>query len=56
MIELKGGARIALGVLASGPNTVLTRPDEKLQYHFRIEAAKRLLSRPTARDEPADKK
>lgn len=46
VIELKGGARVALGVLASGPNTVLTRPDEKLQYHLRVEAAKRLLSPP----------
>ena len=56
-IRLKGGGRIALGVLASGPGIVLTRPDEKLQYHFRIEAAMRLLSPPgAAAGSPAQKK
>jgi len=55
VIELKSGAHIMLGVLASGPNTVLTRPDEKLQYHFGIETAKRLLSPPTARNERTER-
>lgn len=47
-IQLKNGGSLALGMLASGSSLVLTRPDEKLQYHFRIDAAKRLLSPPGA--------
>ena len=47
-VRLKDGSELAFGTLASGSNLVLTRPDEKLQYYFRIETAKRLLSRPTA--------
>jgi hypothetical protein len=57
-IQLKGGGSLALGVLSSGANLVLARPDEKLQYHFRVETAKRPLSPPGAgvRSETADKK
>ena len=57
-IQLKNGGSFTLGILASGDSTVFTRPDEKLQYYFRIDAAKRLLSPPGAgvRSEPADKK
>ena len=47
-IQLKNGGGFTLGILASGANLVLTRPDEKLQYHFRIDTAKRLLSPPSA--------
>jgi len=55
---LKGGAELALGLLAREPELVLLRADEKLQYHFRADAAKRLLSPPGAgvRSETADKK
>jgi hypothetical protein len=57
-IQLKNGGSFTLGILASEANLVLTRPDEKLQYHFRIDTAKRLLSPPgpTTRSEAADKK
>ncbi len=56
-IRLKNGSDFTLGMLAGGSNAVLTRPDEKLQYHFRIDTAKRLLSPPVgAREERAAKK
>ena len=56
-IQLKNGGSFTLGILASGANLVLTRPDERLQYYFRIDSAKRLLAPPApANDERADKK
>jgi len=55
-IRLKSGTVVTLGILASGANLVLTRPDEKLQYYFNIETAKRLLSPPGARAAQAAKK
>ncbi len=56
-IQLKNGGSLTLGILAGGTSLILTRPDEKLQYHFRIETGKRLLSPPgAARDERAAKK
>jgi len=48
-IQLKNGNRVILGMLSRGANMVLTRPDEKLQYHFRIDSAKRMLSPPTGK-------
>lgn len=47
-LQLKDGRRIVLGVLAREPELVLARSDEKLQYHFRPEIAKRLLAPPGA--------
>jgi hypothetical protein len=55
-VRLKSGAAITLGILASGASLVLTRPDEKLQYYFNIETAKRLLSPPSPRPSQAAKK
>jgi hypothetical protein len=57
-VRLKDGKALTLGVLAREPELVVVRPDEKLQYHFRPEVAKRLLSPPgaAARGEPAGKK
>ena len=56
-IQLKSGGSLTLGMLASGTSLVLTRPDEKLQYYFGIDAAKRLLSPPGAtRNQAAAKK
>lgn len=57
-IQLKDGATLPLGVLAREPELVLLRSDEKLQYHFRPELAKRLLSPPGSGDpgKPAGKK
>ena len=56
-VRLKSGGNFTLGVLARQPELVLVRTDEKMQYHLRSEAAKRLLSPPTAtRSEPAPKK
>lgn len=57
-VRLKNGANLTLGILARQPELVLARTDEKLQYHLRAEAAKRLFSPPRAesRSEPAKKK
>lgn len=56
-VQLKGGTELTLGVLAREPEWVLARTDEKLQYHFRADAAKRLLFPPHAAAEgPAAKK
>ena len=57
-VRLKNGSNITLGVLARHPDLVLVRADEKLQYHLRAEAAKRLLSppRPEAPSSPAPRK
>ena len=56
-IQLKSGGGLTLGVLSREPELVLARSDEKLQYRFRAELAKRLLSPPTtAGDEAAKKK
>ena len=45
-IQLKNGGGFTLGVLSREPELVLVRSDEKLQYRFRAELAKRLLSPP----------
>lgn len=56
-IGLKAGGTLTLAVLARGPELVLARPDEQLQYHFLAEAGKRLLSPPQAAgEEPMIKK
>ncbi|MGH8701690.1 MAG: DUF4340 domain-containing protein [Burkholderiales bacterium] len=57
-VELKNAGGFTLGVLSREPELVLARSDETLQYRFRAELAKRLLSPPGsgARSEPADKK
>lgn len=57
-VRLKSGGNVTLGVVARQPELVLVRADEKMQYHLRAEAAKRLFSPPTAgaRSEPAGKK
>jgi len=55
-VQLKSGSTVTIGIVARAPELVLARSDEKLQYYFRAELAKRLLSPPTTRDEPAGKK
>jgi hypothetical protein len=57
-IQLKNGGGFTLGVLAREPELVLARSDEKLQYRFRAELAKRLLSPPgaSAHSDPVGKK
>ena len=45
-VQLKGGGKFTLSVLAREPELVLARSDEKLRYRFRAELAKRLLSPP----------
>ena len=50
-IQLKNGGSFTLGILSSGANLVLARPDEKLQYYFRIDTAKGLLAPPSAAGE-----
>jgi hypothetical protein len=50
-IQLKNGSALTIGVVARAPELVLARSDEKLQYHFRAELAKRLLSPPAAPEE-----
>jgi hypothetical protein len=54
-IRLKNGTSVTLGMLASGAELVLTRPDEKLQYYVRIDAARRLLTPPGTRPAPTKK-
>jgi hypothetical protein len=55
-IQLKNGGELTLGVMAREPELVLARSDEKLRYRFSAALAKRLLSPPSARDEPVGKK
>jgi hypothetical protein len=56
-IQLKTGGGFTLGVLSREPELVLARSDEKLEYRFRAELAKRLLFPPAAaRGERAQKK
>jgi hypothetical protein len=57
-VRLKNGSNLTLGVLARQPELILVRTDEKMQYHLRSEAAKRLFSPPRAEagSEPAVKK
>jgi Domain of unknown function (DUF4340) len=56
-VHLRDGGTLTLGLLAREPELVLLRADEKLQYHFRADAGKRLLSPPNAaREEPAANK
>lgn len=45
-IQLKNGGGFTLGILSRESELVLARSDEKLQYRFRAELAKRLLSPP----------
>jgi hypothetical protein len=47
-VQLKNAGGFTLGVLSREPELVLARSDEKLQYRFRAELAKRLLSPPGA--------
>jgi hypothetical protein len=47
-IRLNDGREFTLGVLSREPELVLARSDEKLQYRFGTELAKRLLSPPSA--------
>jgi hypothetical protein len=54
-IGLKSGGGFTLGLISREPELVLTRSDEALQYRFSAAVAKRLLSPPAARDEPAGK-
>jgi hypothetical protein len=55
-ILLKDGSALSMGVIAHAPELVLARSDEKLQYRFRAELAKRLLSPPAAAADPPAKK
>jgi hypothetical protein len=50
-IQLKNGGGFTLGVLSRDPELVLVRSDEKLEYRFRAELAKRLLSPPGSKVE-----
>lgn len=45
-IEFKDGGKLSLGILQREPELVLLRPDQKLQYAFFAETAKRLLAPP----------
>jgi len=45
-IGLKSGASVALGIIQRGPEVVIARHDEKLQYHFPAASARRLLAPP----------
>ncbi|MCW5604315.1 MAG: DUF4340 domain-containing protein [Burkholderiales bacterium] len=45
-VELENGKKLVLGILQRGPELILLRPDENIQYHFFSEVARRLLSPP----------
>lgn len=45
-VALAGGAELAIEVLAREPETVLARPDEKLEYRFPKAVGERLLALP----------
>lgn len=45
-VHLADGRTLKLGILQKQPELILVRPDEKLQFHFSGEVAKRLLSAP----------
>jgi hypothetical protein len=47
-IDLRGGRTVALGVIATLPDLVLRREDERLDYHFPARLAAVLLSPPGA--------
>ena len=51
-IEFKDGRKLSLGILQREPELVLLRPDQKLQYAFFAETAKRLLAPPSGFPEP----
>ena len=50
-VRLKDGRTIAIGILRREPELVLVRADEGVQYHFFVDAGKRLLSPPGTRNE-----
>lgn len=45
-VEFKDGRKLTLGILQREPELIISRPDEKLQYYFPTETAKRLLMPP----------
>lgn len=45
-LEFRDGRQLTLGILQREPELILERPDEKLQYYFFSETAKRLLAPP----------
>jgi hypothetical protein len=55
-IQLKSGNPVTIGIIARAPELVLARADEKLQYYFRPELAKRLLSPPGVVGDPPAKR
>jgi hypothetical protein len=45
-VRLADGRTLKLGIVQKQPELILTRPDEKLQFHFSGEVARRLLNPP----------
>ena len=45
-IDLRGGGTVALGVIATAPDLILRREDERLDYHFPARLAAVLLAAP----------
>jgi hypothetical protein len=45
-VQLADGRMLRLAVLQKEPELILVRPDEKLQFHFSGELAKRLMNPP----------
>ena len=50
-VEFRDGGKLALGILQREPQLVVLRPDEKLQYYFASDTAKRLLTPPGRRNQ-----
>jgi len=53
-VRLADGRTLKLGVMQRQPELILVRPDEKLQFYFSGEMAKRLLTPPEAAPPAAD--
>jgi hypothetical protein len=53
-VRLADGRTLKLGVLQKQPELILVRPDEKLQFYFSGEMAKRLMTPPEAAAPAAD--
>jgi hypothetical protein len=53
-VRLADSRTLKLGILQKQPELILVRPDEKLQFHFSGEVAKRLLSPPEPSAPPGD--
>jgi hypothetical protein len=53
-VQLADGKALSFGVLREGPELVLLREDEKLEYQFSADSGRKLMARPVAAPAPAE--